>query len=296
MHKDVLRMHTKILIKSLLKIDKIVIEEAYFEFTNEEEIFVIRVRPLCRETHRCPMCGKRCQGYDSSNKVRRWRALDFGSQRVYIEAFAPRVKCPEHGVLVAKVPWARHDSDYTYDFETAVTWLALHATAQDVAEYFRIKWHTVGSIARRVQEALEKEQPSRFDNLEEIGIDETSYKKGHKYMTVIINHKTGHLIWAKKGHGKEVLSEFFQELTEEQRAKIKYVTADGAGWIADCVSKYCPNAERCIDPFHVVAWANNCLDEVRKVAVRQAKKDAAGGKKAERSKKKIVQKAKSIPC
>jgi len=215
---------------------------------------------------------------------------------VYIEATAPRVQCPEHGVVVAKVPWARHDSDYTYDFETAVTWLALHATAQDVSEYFRIDWHTVGSIARRVQKSLEDEQPSRFDNLEAIGIDETSYKKGHKYMTVIVDHKTGHLIWARKGHGKEVLTEFFKELTEEQRASIRYVTADGARWIADCVKDYCPNAERCIDPFHVVAWANDCLDEVRKVAVQQAKQDAAGGKKAERSKKKRIPKPKSIPC
>jgi len=289
-------MHTKSLIKRLLRIDKIAIEDVGFEIANEEEYLVVRARPLVRDTMRCPHCGKRCKGYDSYGKKRRWRSLDLGSTRVYIEAFAPRVKCPEHGVLVAKAPWARHNSDYTYDFETAVTWLALHATAQDVAEYFRIKWETVGSIARRVQKSLESEQPSRFDDLEEIGIDETSYKKGHKYMTVIVNHKTGHLIWAKKGHGKEVLSEFFKELTEEQRAKIKYVTADGARWIADCISNYCPNAERCIDPFHVVAWANDSLDEVRRATVRQAKKDAADGNRAERSKKKRIPRSKNMPC
>ncbi len=289
-------MHTKSLIKRLVKIDKIAIEDISFEMANEEEYLVVRVRPLVRDTMRCPHCGKRCKGYDSYGKKRRWRSLDLGSTRVHIEAFAPRVKCPEHGVLVAKVPWARHNSDYTYDFETAVTWLALHATAQDVSEYFRIKWETVGSIARRVQKSLESEQPSRFDDLEEIGIDETSYKKGHKYMTVIVNHKSGHLIWAKKGHGKEVLSEFFKELTEDQRAKIKYVTADGARWIADCIRDYCPNAERCIDPFHVVAWANDSLDEVRRSTVRQAKKDAFEGNRAERSKKKRIPKSRNMPC
>jgi len=216
--------------------------------------------------------------------------------RVYIEGFAPRVNCREHGVLTAKTPWARHDSDYTYDFETAVTWLALHTTAQDVSEFFRIKWHTVGSIARRVQKSLEAAAPNRFDDLEAIGIDETSYKKGHKYMTVIVNHKTGALIWAKKGHGKEVLTSFFKELTEEQRARIKHVTADGARWIADCIEEFCPNAERLIDPFHVVAWANDALDEVRKSAVRQAKQDVTEGKKAERSKKKRTPRLKSMPC
>jgi len=286
-------MHTKSLLKRLLKIDNIVIEDVRFETKDNEDILIINARPPSRSVHRCPKCGKRCNGYDSSSKSRRWRSLDFGSHRVYIEAFAPRIECPAHGVLVAKVPWARHDTDYTHDFETAVTWLTLHTTAQDVAEYFRIKWHTVGSITQRVQKSLEDEQPNRFDNLVKIGIDETSYKKGHKYMTVIVDHETGHLIWAKKGHGKEVLTEFFKALTPEQRANIKFVTADGARWIADCVKNYCPNAERCIDPFHVVAWANDCLDEVRKQAIRQAKKDASEGKKAERSKKKRVPSSRS---
>ena len=267
-------MHIQSLIKGLLKINKIAIENVYFETVNEDEQLVIKARPLSRDRHRCPICGKRCQGYDSGTKTRRWRSLDFGSTKVYIEATAPRVKCAEHGVIVAKVPWARHNSDYTADFETAVVWLTLHATAQDVSEYFRIEWHTVGSIAKRVQTALEASKPSRFDNLEKIGIDETSYKKGHKYMTVVVDHVTGHLIWAKKAHGKEVLKSFFEELSEEQRANIKLVSADGASWISDCVTQYCPNAERCIDPFHVVAWANDCLDEVRKSAIRQAKADA----------------------
>lgn len=289
-------MHTKSLVKRLLKIDKIVIENVYFENANDDEILVIKAHPMSRDLGRCACCGKHCQGYDSSKKTRRWRSLDFGSMKVYIEGNSSRVKCSEHGIKVAKVSWARHDSDYTYDFETAVTWLTLHATAQDVSEYFRIDWHTVGNIARRVQSSLEAKKTSRFDNLEEIGIDETSYKKGHKYMTVVVNHKTGALIWAKKGFGKTVLTEFFKELTPEQCAKIKFATADGARWIADCIKEFCPNAQRCIDPFHVLSWANNALDEVRKESVRIAKKEAGEDKKAERTKKKIIRKYKNIHC
>ena len=296
MHWRKCELQTKRAIKQLLKIDSITIENAYFEDVAEEEIFILKVKQYSRAVNRCPHCGKRCQGYDSSGKLRRWRSLDFGSTRVFIESIAPRVKCPEHGVVVAKVSWAKHDSDYTYDFETAVTWMTLHATASDVAEYFRIKWHTVGSIARRVQKRLEEAQPNRFDDLEKIGIDETSYKKGHKYMTVIVNHKTGALIWARKCHGKEILTGFFKELTEEQRANIKFVTADGALWIADCIKEFCPAAERCIDPFHVVAWANDRLDEVRKQAIRQAKKEAAQSPKTESAKKKRTQKSPGMPC
>ena len=289
-------MHTKSLVKHLLRTDRIVVESIRFETSNEEESLIINARPFSRDSRRCPKCGKKSQGYDSSSKMRRWRALDFGSERVYIEAAAPRVKCAEHGVIVSKVPWARHDSDYTYDFETAVTWLTLHATMRDVAEYFRIKWGTVGSIAKRVQQALEEVNPSRFDGLEEIGIDETSYKKGHKYMTVVVNHKTGHLIWAQKGHGKEVLSEFFKGLTEEQRSGIKSVTADGARWISECISEYCQNAVRCIDPFHVVAWANDSLDEVRRDAVKQAAKDLGGSGESGDGKKNTVPSSRSTRC
>jgi transposase len=290
------KLHTKSVIKQLLRINKITIENAYFEAVDTEEIFIVKVRQFARDTCRCPHCGKRCPGYDSSGKLRRWRSLDFGSTRVYIEAFAPRIKCPEHGVVVARFSWAKHDSDYTYDFETAVTWMTLHATASDVSEYFRIKWHTVGSIAQRVQKRIEGVQPNRFDDLEKIGIDETSYKKGHKYMTVIVNHKTGDLIWAHKGHGKEILAKFFEELSEEQRATIKIVTADGARWISDCIKSYCPNAERCIDPFHVVGWANEQLDEIRKQAVRKAKKEAEEKPNTRPAKKKRIRRSPNMPC
>ena len=101
-------MHTNSAIKKLLKIDKIVIEDMYFDSANNEEKFIVKVRPLKRELNRCPKCGKRCPGYNDSKKIRRWRSLDFGSNRVYIEAASPRIKCPEHGVIVARVPWARH--------------------------------------------------------------------------------------------------------------------------------------------------------------------------------------------
>jgi len=174
----VVKMHTKTAFKKLLRVEKIVIENVYFEDVNNEEIFVVKVRPEKREINRCPHCGKCCPGYNDSKKIRRWRSLDFGSTKVYIEANSPRIKCSEHGVIVARVPWARHNSDYTYDFETAVTWFTLHATIQDVAEYFRIVWRSVGGIVNRVQKSLEESQPNRFDDLQEIGIDDPFHVVG----------------------------------------------------------------------------------------------------------------------
>ena len=117
-------MHTKSAFKKLLKIDKIVIEDMYFEYIKNSEDLVVRVRPVKRELYRCPMCAKVCIKYDRASKIKRWWSLDFGSTCVYLEAYAPRVKCREHGVITAHVPWAGHGSEFTKDFETAVTWLS----------------------------------------------------------------------------------------------------------------------------------------------------------------------------
>ena len=90
----------------------------------------------------------------------------------------------------------------------------------------RIKWHTVGDLCGRIYKKLEATETSHFDELVNIGIDETSYKKGHTYMTVVVNHNTASVIWCCKGYGKAVLSLFFEQLSPEQRGSIKCVSAD----------------------------------------------------------------------
>jgi transposase len=132
---------------------------------------------------------------------------------------------------------------FTYDFEHTVAWFVLHSPNTVVAEYMRIAWNTVGEIVKRVHDDLQEVRGSLFDGLVRLGIDETSYKKGHKYMTVIVNHDTGKLVWAGKGHGKAVPDQFFALLTEEQRTGIQHVTADGVRWIAESAGEWCPRAK-----------------------------------------------------
>lgn len=57
--------------------------------------------------------------------------------------------------------------------------------------------------------------------------------------------------------------QFYEQLTDEQKASIKVVTGDGARWITDCVNEFTPDCIRCVDPFHVVEWAMDALDELR---------------------------------
>lgn len=107
-----------------------------------------------------------------------------------------------------------------------------------------------------------------------IGIDETSYKKGHKYLTVVVDHDRRCLIWTHEGCGKEVLDLFFGGLTREQRRAIEIVTADGAKWIRALAKRRRPNARWVMDPFHVVQWMNDALDSVRREEWQAAKRAA----------------------
>ena len=270
------------LAKFIAGVNQMVVENVEIEDQESEPTIVIHVRPTKRDTTRCGICGKKCSGYDQGNGRRRWRTMDIGtSTRVYLESDAPRVWCREHGAVVQMVPWARHGTKFTRNFEDTAAWMTLHLSRKAVSEYLRISWDSVGPMVSRVERET-RSGDKRFDGLVRIGIDETSYKKGWKYITVVINHETNSVIWAAKGFGKEVLEQFFQELTPEQRKSIELVTADGARWIRNTVANYCPNATFCIDPFHVVSWAEDILDKVRKQQLGEARKRLSEERKGKR--------------
>ncbi len=160
--------------------------------------------------------------------------------------------------------------------KNAVVRMSLHLSRSAVASYMRISWNTVGSIITRCREYVDPNPEWRFGGLRRVGIDETSYKKWHKYITVVVNHDTGCVIWAHEGHGKEVLKRFLEGLSAGQRALIECYSADGARWISETMGECCPGAERCLDLFHLVEWANEALDEVCMQAWREARSCETG--------------------
>lgn len=246
----------------------------------------IKARPNRYHEDDCPLCHKRCRRYDSQSRFpRTWRGLDWGATLVEVESHTHRIECPVHGVLAADVPWAYPGSGFTKDFDLTVGWLAVYLPRSTVSEYMRIDWETVGRCIHRTLNVIEPERSRRLDGLVNIGIDETSYKKGHKYITVIVNHDTNSVVWAAQGHGKSVLTQFYKQLTPQQLSSIRVVTGDGAKWITECVNEFTPDCERCVDPFHVVEWAMEALDEVRREAWREAYSKAVQLAKAHPGKK-----------
>ena len=240
------------------------------EFDDVAQAVVVSARPVARARNRCGRCGRRSPGYDRGEGRRRWRALDLGTTKVFIEAAAPRVRCREHGVTVAAVPWARHEARHTRDFDDLAAWLAVRASKSAVMELLRVAWRTVGAIVTRVNADIDQ-SVDRLDGLRRIGIDEISYKRGHRYLIVVVDHDTGRLVWAGPGRNDAALHVFFDELGPERAALLTHVSADMADWIARVVAERATNAVRSADPFHVVAWAIDALDIERRRAWNAAK-------------------------
>lgn len=253
----------------LLGLQRTVVEDVA---TGSEGEVIVSVRPGWRERDRCGECRRRCGRYDQGEGRRRWRALDLGTTFCFLEADAPRVRCRRHGVVVAAVPWARHNARFTLSFEDQVAWLACNCSKTAVAELMRVAWRSVGSILERVAEDARR-RVDLLDGLRSIGIDEISYRKGQKYLTVVVDHHSGRLIWAAPGRDRNTVLEFFDALGEERCKQIELVSCDMASWISGPVAERCPDATRCVDPFHVIQLATDALDEVRREVWRQARKE-----------------------
>jgi transposase len=247
-------------LRRLLGIEQAVIERVELGSCG----LITHMRVGARQRLRCSRCRKRCGKHDNGQGRRRWRALDMGSTRSFIEADAPRVRCAEHGVVVAHVPWASPGSGFTHEFEQQTAYLAVNASQKVVAELMRIAWRTVGRILQRVV-SVALAGRDLLDGVSRIGIDETSYRRGHRYLTVVVCHDTGRLIWASPGCNQATLNQFFDELGVDRCARITHVSADGAAWIHRAVRSRCPNVTVCMDAFHLVKWVNEALDKIRRV-------------------------------
>jgi transposase len=228
---------------------------ASVEFTDEG--LVLGLRRSRRRMLVCPCGRKTWARYDGTR--RRWRHLDFGATRVFVQADLFRVDCRGcQRVRTEQVPWARPGARHTRDFEDVVGWLAQRTDKTTVSRLLRCSWEAVDNIAKRlVREHL---NDTRLDNLYRIGVDEISYKRGHRYLTIVADHDSGKVVWATKDRSKEAFHAFFDALGEDRAAAIEAITLDAASAYGTVARLRAPQATLCIDPFHVIQWCNEALD------------------------------------
>lgn len=232
-----------------------------------DEGLVVDVAPMTR-LPRCSGCTHRVRGVHDRYPGRTWRHLDLGPFRLWLRYTMRRVRCSRCGVCVELVPWAEPQSWFTYDFEEQIAYLAQRADKTTVSTLMRIAWATVGAIIERV--VPRHRTGDRLDGLTQIGVDELSYRRHHEYVTVIVDHVRGGIVWASPGKNAATLAAFFKELGNERCAKLEAVTLDMSAAYLKAVTEATPQARVIFDRFHVQRLAHDALDEVRREQVRAA--------------------------
>ena len=144
--------------------------------------------------------------------------------RVEVQATLWRLRCPSHGVFVEAVPFARAGAHLPRDLDDLLAWLATRMDKTSVARLCRVSWRTVGRACERV--VATELDPNRFDGLFRIGVDEISWRKHHKYLTLVVDHDRGVVVWGAKGKNATTLDGFFDELGPQRSAAIEAVSLD----------------------------------------------------------------------
>src|SRR5512133_1827152 len=205
----------------LARRDSVRVTAAFSRLLRLPEVWVRKVRfepgrvvvevALKRRLLRCPLCSYSTRARKDKRPVDSvWRHLDLGVWRLEICCRRRRLWCPEHGVRTEGVPFARHGSEFTRDFECLVAWLATKVDKTTIKRMLRIDWDTVGRIVARV--CADELDPGRLDDLYEIGVDEVSWKRQHQYLTLVVDHQRRQVVWGCEGSGAAAADEFFAEL------------------------------------------------------------------------------------
>lgn len=231
------------------------------------EGLTMKVRPVWRRP-RCGVCGRKAVAYDRMDP-RRWRHMAIGRIPLWLSYTPRRVDCPKCGVRAERVPWAAHASRFTLDFEEMTAYLAQRMDKTATCRLMGIDWRTVGTIVGRV--VKERLDPARLKDLYVIGVDEISYRRHHKYLTVVVDHVRHRVVWTGEGKSQETLNAFFDELGPERCGKITHAVIDMSASFQAAIEEKAPQAQIVFDRFHVQMLASKAVDEVRRLLAREVR-------------------------
>ena len=242
-----------------------VVEEVDLDLKVGEVHIHVGFDPQC--SLRCPECGSEVPGYDT--RERRWRHLDTCQFKTVVVAKVPRCKCSEHGVHQVEVPWAEPHSRFTALFEALVIDWLREACMAAVSRRLGVSWDQLSGIMERsVKRGMERRETV---SPKHVGVDETSSRKGHRYVTVVQDQETGNVLHVTEGRGRETLDEFYETLGPERVSEIESVSMDMHQPYIQSTLKHVPGAEEkiCFDKFHVAQHLGQAVDKVRRQEHKQ---------------------------
>lgn len=219
----------------------------------------------------CPKCERACKAHDFKEYT--WRHLNFFQHHCYLTARVPRIKCPEHGIRRVDTPWAREGSKFTLLFEQVVMSLVREMPVNAVSRYVEVTdkrlWRIVSHYVSKAIEGLD------LKALKAVGLDETSSKRRHKYITVFIDLDRDEkpVVFAVEGRGKDSLKAFckFIKAHGGHPENIGEVVCDMSPAFLSAVKKDFKSAKVTVDWFHVVQLFTAAVDQVRKLETKERK-------------------------
>lgn len=212
----------------------------------------------------CPECGKKCvrAGYEKQERV--WRHGDCLFYPCYVHCRRPRVKCGEHKTKVVEAPWARKNSRFTLLFEGYAMLILADMPILKASQILRCNEKSLTRILRYwVGKAVEEDDLKEVRN---IAIDETSFKKGQSYVTVVVDAEKHRVIDVEEGRSEQQVIDFSYKLEQKGGAceKIKFVSSDLSAAYRAGIQFCFPEAKHTVDKFHVKKLMLDAMDEVRK--------------------------------
>jgi len=211
----------------------------------------------------CPVCGGgSCGAYDTERHS--WRHLNFFQHEAYMTARVPRVRCGSCGIKTIEVPWARSGSGFTLLFEALIMIMAKAMPVKSIANL--IKEHDT-RLWRVLDHYVHKSrQQADFSAVTEVGVDETSSKRGHNYVSLFVDMKSSQVLFATDGKDASTLERFKTDLEAHQGdpSHIREICCDMSPAFISGVEKHFPEACLTFDKFHVLKIINEAVDEVRR--------------------------------
>ena len=210
----------------------------------------------------CPVCGKECSVHDS--KERTWRHLNFFQYKAFIHCKVPRCDCNDHGVKQVEVPWTRQGAGFTLLFEAFIMVLVKDMPVNAIAKLIGINsdsiWRIIDHYVAEAYDSID------FSDVTTIGLDETSSKRGHNYITLFVDLDKSKVPYATEGKDASTIKSFKETFENHNGnvSSVENISCDMSPAFIKGVNNHFPDADITFDKFHVIKRINEAVDNVRR--------------------------------
>lgn len=261
-------MSTGKFIRKLLRLRDMTVTGFWLKGRGKGTELWLSVKPY-KNGCRCPHCKRRGKIKHIAPQARQWRDVRVCGWTVYFLYCPKEIICPTHGRVQEEIPWADAHARITYRLEYLLLVFSQLMTQKAAAELLHLARSTFSDLLHRAINRIR--DGHRIRGLKSIGIDEVSYHKGHKYITVVYDLDRACVVWVGKGKGRDTIDGFFNDkLSDYQKKQIKWACCDMSETFIGAIKHHCPNAKLVLDRFHIVKALSNAMDEVRMEQWRNA--------------------------